>query len=357
MKSNTPVVVDVRAADVGYFSVKVSLGRHYEPTGVTVSTQIFPSLAPRLLAGMSPRSAMNNQPDGALVKVDGVHYFVGRDAVLFSSGREPRPVFDDYCLSNKYMALLRGALYYMSKEVGHPAEMVIKHLVVGLPLKNFARYQGELQTRLVGEHLLPDPTEPKEVSRVSVQRVSVIVQPQGALINHSLQSGRVLNDSSSSLVVDAGGGNLGWFMSCGHHPNWQRSGAYSKSMLACSYAVADGIDSNWRDNFEIIDRIDTAIRTGADSFKAGGKTYPLADHACAIEAVLTESVDQLIFKTEKLEDLDAILFTGGGAAVFYDYMKRKFPEHASVMHMEADPVFANVKGFQIAGEYLTAASM
>lgn len=77
MKSNTPVVVDVRAADVGYFSVKVSLGRHYEPTGVTVSTQIFPSLAPQLLAGMSPRSAMNNEPDGEVVKVDGVKVLNG----------------------------------------------------------------------------------------------------------------------------------------------------------------------------------------------------------------------------------------------------------------------------------------
>lgn len=354
MKNETPVVVDVRAADVGYFSVKLSLGRHHKTTGVKVSTHIFPSLVPHLRVNVLPRSELNNLPDGTMVKVDGANYFVGCDAVLWSAGREPRPVLDDFCLSNKYMALLRGALYYMSQDVGHPNEMVIKHLVVGLPLNTFARRSWELQSRLVGEHLLQDPTVPEVVRRILVQRVSVIPQAQGAFVNDIVQSGCEWNDTSS-LVVDAGGGNLGWFMCCGRQPNWKHSGSFPKSMLACAYAVADCIKSEWRDDYVIIDRIDTAIRTGSDTFKVGGKTYLMAEYASAIEEVLTESVDHLIFKTERLKSLDTILFTGGGAALFYDYMTRRFPEYASIMRMDADPVFSNVKGFQFAGEYLTAA--
>lgn len=355
MKSDATVTVDVRAIDVGYFSTKLSLGRVIGPGGMSVATHIFPSLAPRLPAGMSPKSALNGRPDGTVVNVDGVDYFVGRDAVLFSSGREPRSVLPDYCLSDKYMALMRGAFHYISKHEGNPAELVIRHLVVGLPLNTYAEYQARLQARLLqGEHLLPDPAHPESVRRVTVERVSVIVQPQGALVNYSLNNSSVFDEASWSLVVDAGGGTLDWFLARGRQPNWQRSGAYSKSMLACSYAVADRINSTWRDNYEIIDRIDTALRKRAESFTTGGTTYYLAEHQPAIDAVLTESVDKMVAKVESLDNLDTILFTGGGAPVFYEFMQRAFPGQAKMMHMDIDPVYANVRGFQVAGEFMTA---
>lgn len=40
MKSDTPVVVDVRAVDVGYFSTKLSLGRRYDGGKVAIGTHI-----------------------------------------------------------------------------------------------------------------------------------------------------------------------------------------------------------------------------------------------------------------------------------------------------------------------------
>jgi plasmid segregation protein ParM len=356
MKSDTPVVVDVRAVDVGYFSTKLSLGRRYDGGKVAIGTHIFPSLAPRLPAGMSPKSALNSRPDGTVVEVDGVNYFVGRDAVLYSSGREPRSVLADYCLSDKYMALLRGALHYISKDVGNPAEMLIKHLVVGLPLSTFATYQAKLQARLAGEHLLPDPSQPEAMRRVTVGKVSVIVQPQGALVHHSLQNSRVVEGSSWSLVVDAGGGTLDWFLARGRQPNWQRSGAYAKSMLACSYAVADRINAAWRDNYEIIDRIDTALRNGVGSFTTGGDVYELAQHRPDIDAVLKESTSKMLDKVESLDNLDTMLFTGGGAPVFLEFMKRTYPHKAKIMYMDSDPVFANVKGFHLAGDILSSNS-
>lgn len=357
MKSDATVTVDVRAIDVGYFSTKLSLGRVIGPGGMSVATHIFPSLAPRLPAGMSPKSALNNRPDGTVVNVDGVDYFVGRDAVLYSSGREPREVLPDYCLSDKYMALVRGAFHYMAKHEGNPAELVIRHLVVGLPLSTYAEYQPRLQARLLqGDHLLPDPAHPESLRRVTVERVSVIVQPQGALVNFSLYNSSVFDEGRWSLVVDAGGGTLDWFLTRGRQPNWQRSGAYSKSMLACSYAVSDRINPTWRDNYEIIDRIDTALRTRAESFTTGAKTYSLAEHQPAIDAVLKESVAKMIAKVESLDNLDRVLFTGGGAPLFYDFMKRTYPGRADLMHMDIDPVFANVRGFQVAGEYMSAST-
>jgi len=109
MKIDMPVSVDVRAIDVGHFSVKVSLGRKLVQDTSTISTILFPSLAPRLPAGQTPQSALHGKPDGTIVEVGGENYFVGRDVGLFSSGREPREVLTDYSETDKYHALFLGA--------------------------------------------------------------------------------------------------------------------------------------------------------------------------------------------------------------------------------------------------------
>ena len=49
MKPETPVLVDVRAVDVGYFSTKLTLGHKLMGNASTIATAIFPSLAPGCL--------------------------------------------------------------------------------------------------------------------------------------------------------------------------------------------------------------------------------------------------------------------------------------------------------------------
>ena len=352
MKSDTVKVVDVRAVDVGYFSTKLTLGRKTVGSSSYIATSIFPSLAPRLPAGLSPQTALQGKPDGAVVNVDDVNYFVGRDAILYSSGCEPREVLPDYCQTAKYKGLLRGALHYIQQDAGASSEMIIRHLVLGLPLNTFGANRDKLSASIQGEHLLPDPKEPNSMRRVTVEKASVIVQPQGALVNYGATHNRVFQEGWV-LVVDAGGGTLDWYVARGRLPNWQRSGAYPKSMLACAYAVADRINPNWRDNFEIIERIDKAIREGAPSFTTAGETYELAQYTSAIESVLKESTDKMEAKLGSLDNLDMILFTGGGAKVFHDYMARRFGKLSKIMCIDEDPVFANVKGFQVAGEIMS----
>ena len=47
-------------------------------------------------------------------------------------------------------------------------------------------------------------------------------------------------------------------------------------------------------------------------------------------------------------DIDNIVLAGGGAAFFHDVIKDKFSKHKIVI--AEDPVFSNVRGFQLAGE-------
>lgn len=353
MNNSIPDVVDVRAMDVGYFSVKLSLGRKLVDGNSVIHTDLFPSLAPRLPAGMTLETAMKSKTDGCVVNVNGVCYYVGRDAILYSSGREPREVLPDYSNTDKYRALFLGGLHYIAQDVGAKGDLTIKHLVLGLPLNNFATHHVALTKMAEGVHELPDPRNPHAVRCITVQRVSVIVQPQGALTNYAIQN-QTESREGWTLVVDPGGGTLDWFVARGRQPNWQRSGAYPKSMLHCSYAVADAINPTWRDNFEIIERIDRAIREGAPSFKTAGHVYELSGYTTAIEAVVKEATDKMAAALGSMDNLDRIIFTGGGAKVFFDYMAEHYPVHKKIMHVDMDSVFANVKGFQLAGEFLTA---
>lgn len=353
MKPDTPVVVDVRAIDVGYFSTKLTLGRKKVGDSSVIATALFPSLAPRLPAGLTSQTALQGKPDGSVVEVDGVNYFVGRDAILYSSGREPREVLSDYSQSDKYHALMKGALHYLYQDAQAQGELIIKHLVLGLPLNTFGENRDRLSARAMGEHLLPDPKYLDAKRRVTVQKASVIVQPQGALVNYGVNNSRRVFKEGWVLVVDPGGGTLDWYVARGTLPNWQRSGAYPKSMLACAYSVADRINPNWRDNFEIIERIDKAIRAGDESFTTAGQAYELSSFAAGIEAVLKESVDKMESRLGSLDNLDMILFTGGGAKVFHEYMKRRYAKLEKIMVIDEDPVYSNVKGFQVAGEIMS----
>ena len=352
MKPDTPVTVDVRAVDVGYFSTKLTLGRKMVGDSSTIATALFPSLAPRLPASMSMQTALHGKPDGSVVDVDDVNYFVGRDAILYSSGREPREVLADYSMTDKYHALMRGAFHYIAQDAKATSELVIRHLVMGLPLNTFGENRDRLAARAMGEHLLSDPSNPGSMRRVTVEKASVIVQPQGALVSYGTTHREIFKEGWV-LVVDPGGGTLDWYVARGRLPNWQRSGAYPKSMLACAYAVADRIDPTWRDNFEIIERIDKAIREKAPSFMTAGNTYELAPYTSAIEAVLKESTDKMVARLGSLDNLDLILFTGGGAKVYFEFFKSRYPKLTNIMFMDEDPVFSNVKGFHVAGEIMS----
>jgi plasmid segregation protein ParM len=353
LNQETTVTVDVRAIDVGYFSTKLTLGRKLAGDTSMIATTLFPSLAPRLPATMSLQTALHGRPDGSVVNVDDVNYFVGRDACLYSSGREPREVLPDYCMTDKYQALMRGALQYIAQDAKAKSELVIRHLVLGLPLNTFGDNRDKLAARATGEHLLPDPASPGSMRRVTVQKASVIVQPQGALVSYGAMHTQVFKDGWV-LVVDPGGGTLDWYVARGRLPNWQRSGAYPKSMLACAYAVADRIDPTWRDNFEIIERIDRAIRENASSFTTAGNVYDLGPFAGVIEAVLKESTDKMVARLGSMDNLDLILFTGGGAKVYYEFFRSRYPKLANILCMDEDPVFSNVKGFHVAGEIMSA---
>lgn len=177
MRDLPRVRVNARAVDVGYFNTKYTTGRYMSESSMQIGVGMFPSLAPRLSGNVMMHSPGTVAADGCIIQIDGVRYFVGTGAVFNSSGVEPRPVLSDYAISDKYLALLRGALYYMAKEAGASVDLEIDHLVLGLPLNTYNQYRGVLPNRVEKEHIITIPTDGGSV-RITVNKVAVADIPR-----------------------------------------------------------------------------------------------------------------------------------------------------------------------------------
>jgi len=353
---NTQTVA-VRAIDVGYFQTKLTLGRE-RSAKASILTDSFPSLAPQAdpLQGASFMAAHK----GKILSVGDLAFFVGHDAKYFASASEPRTISEGYSETAAYKALTYGALDQMASKAG-AYELIIEHLVVGLPCSTIGRYAEPLKAWLQGEpHLIgASGADAGGVRhRVLVRRAHVVPQPLGTLFDYGIERGNKVD--GWALVVDPGGGTLDWFCVSKQKANWKRSGAYPKAMLTCAYAVADSISKTLRDNVEVIERIDDAIRrrvAGAEgTFKVEGETHDIASHWERVEAVLHEAVDKMMASVGGTADLDVVLVTGGGAGVFADFMRKRYPVLAKRIQPLENPVFANVRGFHAIGEDLHAAA-
>lgn len=345
-----PALIGVRAVDVGYFNVKYTRGRKRLGDSSRIEVGLFPALAPQLALGHAAATGLP-AADTCTVSVGGVHYAVGAGAVFHTSPSEPRPIDPDYCTTDKYHALTLGALHHIAIDTPPGQTVVLDLLVLGLPLNNYTRHAAALAERMRGEHLL-GAAGPSGGRRVVVRNVHVMVQPHGALCHFGATRADL---EGWTLVVDAGGGTLDWFLAQGQQPNWKRSGAYPKAMLHCAYAVADCIDAGWRHQYEVVEAIDRALRGDAAHVRIGARQISLAAYRPAVDAVLQESVKAMLEATGPLDAVRRILLTGGGAGVYRDYLARTMPKLARALELDDDPVFSNVRGFQVCGEVLQQA--
>jgi plasmid segregation protein ParM len=351
--------VGVRAVDVGYFQTKFTLGRQRGGgSGGPIITDFFPSIAPKVEPARPVVTGPMSAPvKGRLIRIGDLDYFVGPEARFYASSTAPRSIGENFSESATYKALTYGALDQMAVKSGG-FELVIEHLVVGLPCNTISKYGAGLKRWLEAEpHMIGSASDGADAvrHRVVVRKAHVIAQPYGALVDYGVVRGN--NVDGWALVVDPGGGTLDWFCASKQKANWARSGAYPKAMLTCAFAVADAISPDLRDSVEVIERIDRAIRRvdGVSQFKVEGVAHDISTYWERVESVLQEAVDKMMASVGKSADLDLILVTGGGAGVFSEFMKKAYPVLANRIQPLEDSVFANVRGFHAIGEQLQTA--
>lgn len=115
----------VRSIDVGYGQTKF-IKKSFDDE---ISCDLFPSIAPTLTGSLLQDPLIKNTE---VIKVDvgGVTRVVGKNALHFQGALSSRILDDSYSGSDPYLALTRGALFYIG-------EKYIDLLVVGLPVSLF----------------------------------------------------------------------------------------------------------------------------------------------------------------------------------------------------------------------------
>jgi len=312
----------VRAIDVGHKNVKWVL----DPGG-EISCRVFPARA--LLAKHRDLSdTLGRKRQTVLVEVKGLAYEVGPDTALAPTSAHNMD--DDYCLSDEYLALVRGALAYMKVPL-------VDFLVVGLPMTTFETRRTELAKRLMGEHPITDGRD------VVVREVKVLAQPHGALLDFAVADVRAQAlRSQRNLIIDCGARTFDWLVTQGLKVIEQRSHASHRGMYDVLQVLAEEIGRRFNEQFHDYERLDGALRTGARP-QVFGRQYDLAPHLPIARKIARDAVTEMRRYVQDTSDIDNIVVAGGAAFFFIDAIRSAFPHHDILEGR--DGLYANVRGF------------
>lgn len=340
----------VRAIDVGYGNVKFTL--NHPDAFSRIECDIFPSRSPAA-SDKSLSAGVVQGRDTVIVNLHGSEYEVGRGVSKAQGTFDVSAVLDkDFCLSDAYLARLRGALYYMmgsSKKTStkYIAGTHISMLVVGLPVASFKNKElsTKLKTALTGTHELPDGRT------VVVDNVLVMPQPLGAFFEYAFENSmfETMRDQTN-LIIDPGFFTFDWLLSEGLTINDQRSDSVNRGMSAVIGAVVEAAKKKegWGAESGMLSRLlDEHFREGKP-FVVYGKEVNVGEYLGAGKSVINEAVAGMVNKVGDGADIQNIILAGGGAQLYHAAIQDKFPRHR-ILVMK-DPVYSNVRGFQLAGE-------
>ncbi len=326
----------VRSVDVGYGNTKFTMS---PVSNQEIECKMFPSLAPQTSTTGDLGAGMLTRRDTVQVSFNGVNYEVGPDAELAQSGiARNRHLMADYCLSNAYMALLKGALFYMN-------EPVIDLLVLGLPVSTYGQLKDELTQRSVGIHECG-------TKKITVKHVRVYPQPLGGFFDYSVRS-RLFQQMSqeTNLLIDPGFYTIDWLMTQGLKTIDARSGAANDGgmgsiLRAISKEIAKDFDVDETELGEVA-KIDAAIR-GVKPLRLFGEIVDMKKYMPIGLSKAEEAINQMLHTIGSKANIGNIVLVGGGNHFYRDLLQKSFSRHKIAVAYE--PLFANVRGFQIIGE-------
>jgi len=322
----------VRSIDVGYRNTKFTVSGSADRD---VNCRLFPSRAP-LATAVDLSGGVLDHIDTVAVAAEGNSYQVGPDVELALATHNAPVLHKNFTGTPEYLALVHGAIHYM--DVPH-----LDLLVAGLPVSLLEAKATLVRERLQGTH------EITHGRTVVVDRVLVLAQPIGGLINHALLQGTYDRlRTKINLIIDPGFLTLDWVVTKGIQPMPRRSGSFAGGMHAVLRTIAQAISREHRIDYEDYAALDCGLRSG--EFMLYGNAVALAPYLAAAKPVIDEAVNALSNSVGDGRDIDNIVLVGGGAWFFRAAIEHRFPSHH--VHLADDAVFANVRGFQHAGEEL-----
>ncbi|MFT4192102.1 MAG: PRTRC system protein D [Comamonas sp.] len=327
----------VRAVDVGSGNTKFVTG----VAGTEIRCASFPSVA-YPSSGETPHWPAGERRKTVCIPVGPLFYEVGPDVGLAADTFRAKQLHDDYIDSPEYMALLRGALSLM--KVPH-----IELLIVGLPVALFTLKKTALEKAMAGSHPVGNG------KTVTVAKAMAVAQPQGALVHYAAGHEKMTSiGNEQSLVIDPGSRTFDWLVTRGMRLVQKQSNSINRGMSDVLRLLADEISKDIGTPYRDYDAIDLALRTGKAPV-IFQKPYDMKKHLPLAESVAQQAVSTMRQWIETPESLQNIILVGGGAFLFKKAVKAAFPKHR--IHEVKDPMFANVRGFQIAGQNYAATTL
>ncbi|KQP49078.1 PRTRC system protein D [Pseudorhodoferax sp. Leaf274] len=325
----------VRSIDVGFGNTKYVVG-HSENE---IRCACFPSLAYTSAKDPFSRPSAERRRTVA-IPIDGLYYEVGPDVHLAADNFRATQLHDQYVETPEYLALARGALSYMKADV-------IDLLVVGLPVSSFQARKAFLERLMTGVHELGGG------KTVEVKRAIALAQPQGALVYYTAAYHKQRTiEHEQSLIVDPGSRTFDWLLSRGMRLVMKVSNSVNRGMSDVLKTIAQEISSEIGRPYSDLPAIDTALRTGK-SLLIYQKPFDLTPILPTARAVARRAVSSMMEWVTEDYSIQNVILVGGGAFMFKDAIKAAFPNHK--IQVVREPLYANVKGFQIAGSNLVEA--
>lgn len=320
----------VRAVDVGSGNTKFVTAA----AGTDIRCVSFPSVA-YPSSDATPSWPASERRKTVCIPVGPLFYEVGPDVGLAADTFRAKQLHDDYTESPEYLALLRGALSMM--KLSH-----IDLLVVGLPVALFAAKKAALEKLMVGSHDIGGG------KTVTVAKALAVAQPQGALAHYASEHKKMATiGNEQSLVIDPGSRTFDWLVARGMRLVQKQSHSFNRGMSDVLRALAAEITKRIGSPYRDYDAIDLALRSGKPPI-IYQKPYDMSRHLPVAESIAQQAVSTMREWIESPHSLQNIILVGGGAFLFRKAVKAAFPMHR--IHEVKEPMFANVRGFQLAGQ-------
>jgi len=278
--------------------------------------------------------ALGKKRNTLIIEIDGVNYEVGPDVELVQRAVAVRNMDDDYVTSPGYVALLRGAMAYMKKDV-------IDVLVVGLPVSIMKLRRAQLERLVTGEHAIT-----KDRS-VTVRHARVLAQPHGALIDYSSRAkdGRQVL-KQTNLVIDCGYRTFDWLLTLGLKPVETRSGSVPRGMYDVLREIAERIGNTIGSPYYAYSKLDQALRRG-EAPVIDGREFNIEPALTAARQVAAEAVTEMKRALQGTSDVDNIVLVGGSAFFFKPVIESMLTNRHVITVKDSE--FSNLRGFQLAG--------
>ncbi len=327
----------VRAVDVGYGNTKYVASCE----GTEIRCAHFPSIACPSARDLTTHP-LAGRPKTVAIPLDGLFYEVGPDVALAADTFRATHMHDRYTETPEYAALLRGALHYMKVDR-------IDLLVLGLPVATLGTKKAALEKAMTGSHDVGGGR------KVIVSEVHGVAQPHGALAWFaSLHRKMSEIEHEQSLIIDLGARTFDWLVTRGMRLVQKKSHSLDRGMVDVLQAIANEISADIGTPYRDLDAIDLALRTGKKPI-IYQQPYDLAPLMPIARKIAQQAVSSMMQWIADPYSFQNIILVGGGAFLFKRAIKDAFPRHA--IYELKDPIYANVRGFQVAGMNLARGSL